>query len=449
MIPIRAADLASALGAPWSGRGADVVIGGVSIDSRAVEPGDLFVALRGTRVDGRVFIPAALEAGASAVLAEAGGVALDRVIAVRDPVAALGTLARMVRGPFKGPVIAIGGSAGKTTTKEVLRALLGSRQVVASKASFNNHLGVPLTICGLETGTEVLVTEIGTNHPGEIAPLVSLAAPTHAIVTAIGAEHLEGFATVEGVLEEELELVRALPPGGIAFVNADCEALNSAAFPAHVRVVRCGFGRAGVDVRGEARRDSEGRLAVRLKNGGPWLETGLSYGVLRHGLLLAAVAARHLGISDDELVRAAREIRPAPLRGEIRRINGATLLVDCYNSNPLSAIAALREIAGRAGKRSAVLGDMLELGGQAPELHRELGREAARSGLDEVLYVGEHGEEFLQGLDGHSGCTVRHSTSDAREVFSRMVKAGGTILVKASRGVGLERLVEGEAAAHG
>jgi len=354
----------------------------------------------------------------------------------------------MVRAPFQGPVVAIGGSAGKTTTKDVLRALLASRPAVASKNSFNNHLGVPLTICGVDTGTEVLVTEIGTNHPGEIAPLVALAAPTHAILTAIGAEHLEGFSTIEGVLEEELELVRALPPGGVAFVNADCEALATASFPAHVRVVRCGFGR-DVDVRGEARRDSDGRLAVRLKNGGPWLETGLAYGVLRHSLLLAAVAARHLGISDDELVRAARAIRPAPLRGEIRRINGATLLVDCYNSNPLSAVAALREIAGRAGKRSAVLGDMLELGGQAPELHRELGREAAKSGLDEVLYVGEHGDAFLEGLAGHSGCTVRHSTVEAGDVFARMVKAGGTILVKASRGVHLERLVEAEEAAHG
>jgi UDP-N-acetylmuramoyl-tripeptide--D-alanyl-D-alanine ligase len=214
-------------------------------------------------------------------------------------------------------------------------------------------------------------------------------------------------------------------------------------------VVRCGFGERATGVRGEARRGADGRLAVRIRPDGPWLETKLAYGVLAHSLLLGAAAAAHLGVGPGELVRASQGIGPAPLRGEIRRINGATLLVDCYNSNPLSAIAALREIATREGPRSAVLGDMLELGGQAPDLHRELGREAARCGLEQVLYVGEHGASFEEGLEGRSGCVVRLSTGDAQEAFARMVKKGGTILVKASRGVGLERLIETEEAAHG
>jgi UDP-N-acetylmuramoyl-tripeptide--D-alanyl-D-alanine ligase len=371
------------------------------------------------------------------------------VIAVEDPVMGFWCLARMVREQFLGPAIAVGGSAGKTTTKEILRALLSpTRRVVASEKSFNNHLGVPLTICRIETDTEALVAEIGTNHPGEIAPLVSLVGPTHAIVTAIGAEHLEGFETLGGVLEEEMDLVRALPPGGVVFINADCELLDRAEFPAHVRVIRCGFGRRATDVRGESRRTNDGRLAVRLDPGASWLETRLTFGVLETSLLLAAAAARHLGVRDEDLVGAARDVGPAPLRGEVKRINGATLLVDCYNSNPLSAAAALREIGARGGRRSAVLGDMLELGGQAPELHWDLGREAAKAGLTDVIYVGQFGSDFEKGLAGSARCTVHPSTLDARDSFSRLVKDGGTILVKASRSAGLERLVLWEEEAH-
>jgi UDP-N-acetylmuramoyl-tripeptide--D-alanyl-D-alanine ligase len=450
MIPIRAKDLAAALGRPWPAAIADAAITGASIDSRTIDPGDLFVALRGSRVDGRRFIPAALDAGSAAVLSEPDAApAPGRVIPVEDPVAGFWQAARMVRERFLGPAIAVGGSAGKTTTKEILRTLLSrSRRVVASEKSFNNHLGVPLTICRLENDTEVLVAEIGTNHPGEIAPLVSLVEPTHAIITSIGAEHLEGFRDVRGVLEEELDLVRALPEGGVAFVNADCEVLARCEFPGHVRVVRCGFGAAASDVRGEVRRGENGTLAVRLDPGGSWMETRLAYGVLESSLLLAAAAAKHLGIPDAELAQAARDIGPAPLRGEVRRINGATLLVDCYNSNPLSAAAALKEIGGRTGKRCAVLGDMLELGIQAPEFHRDLGRAAALAGLTDVLYVGSFGAEFESGLGGSARCSVRPSTVEARADFARLVRDGGTILVKASRGVGLERLVAWEEEAH-
>jgi UDP-N-acetylmuramoyl-tripeptide--D-alanyl-D-alanine ligase len=447
MMPLRAAEVAARVGADWAADLGHVTIEGVTMDSRSVEPGDLFVALEGSRVDGRIFIPSAIEAGAVAVLAKREGVVLDRVIATADPVAALWEVARLVRARFTGPAVAVGGSAGKTTTKEVLRALLRSRRAVVSVKSFNNHLGVPLTICGIEPSTEVLVAEIGTNHPGEIAPLASLVSPTHAILTAIGAEHLEGFETIEGVLEEELDLVRALPPGGVAFVNADCEVLAAASFPADVRVVRCGFGPRATDVRGTTRRRADGMLSVALPCG-PWLDTRLSYGVLASSVLLAAAAARHLGVRDADLELAARDVAPAPLRGEVRRINGATLLVDCYNSNPLSAAAALREIAERGGRKSAVLGDMLELGGQARGLHRDLGREAAKAGLEAIIYVGAHGADFAEGLGASSTCTRHASAPEAREAFSRLVKAGGTILVKASRGMALEKLIEGEEAAH-
>jgi UDP-N-acetylmuramoyl-tripeptide--D-alanyl-D-alanine ligase len=449
MIPVPAFQIAAVLGLPWPEHLDHVTVTGVSIDSRSVEVGDLFVALRGTRADGREFIPAALHAGAAAVLAERGGVASDRVLEVADPVAAFWRVARLVRDRFFGPAIAVGGSAGKTTTKEILRALLApTRHVAASQKSFNNHIGVPLTLCGIESDTEALVAEVGTNHPGEIAPLVSLVAPTHAIVTSIGAEHLEGFRTLDGVLEEEMDLVRALPAGGVVFVNADCEMLDRAAFPSRVRVVRCGFGPRARDVRGEARRGTDGRLSVRLDPGASWIETRLAYGPLEHSLLLAAAAAKHLGVPDEDLVQAGRDIGPAPLRGEVKRINGAVLLVDCYNSNPLSAAAALREIGARGGRRSAVLGDMLELGGQSPELHQDLGREAALAGLTDVLYVGRYGEDFERGLGGSARCFVHPSTTAARDAFARLVKDGGTILVKGSRSVGLERLVAWEEEAH-
>jgi UDP-N-acetylmuramoyl-tripeptide--D-alanyl-D-alanine ligase len=450
MIPINAAEMAAALGASSTPELEQATVTGVSIDSRSVEPGDLFIALKGSRVDGRTFVPAALARGAAAAISEKGGLALGRVIEVEDPVAAFWRVAKIVREGFFGPAIAVGGSAGKTTTKEILRAFLApTRRVVASEKSFNNHLGVPLTICSIEADTEALVAEVGTNHPGEIAPLVELVNPTHAVVTAIGAEHLEGFETLSGVLDEEMDLVRALPHGGVVFINADCEILDRANFPQHVRVIRVGFSRRATDVRGEARRGDDGRLAVRLDPGASWIDTRLTYGVLQTSLLLAAAVARHLGVRDEDLASAARDIGPAPLRGEVKRINGATLLVDCYNSNPLSAAAALKEIGSRGGRRSAVLGDMLELGGQAPELHWDLGREAAKAGLTDVIYIGQFGDDFEKGLAGSARCHVHPSTTAARESFARLVKDGGTILVKASRSVGLERLVAWEEEAHG
>ncbi len=448
MTPTLAREIAEAVGAPWPEALAAAIVTGVTSDSRSVEPGDLFVALRGTRADGRTFIPAALEAGAVAVLAEKNGPYPERVLAVEDPLAALTSVARLVRRRFAGPVIGVAGSAGKTTTKEMLQTLLSARfRSVASERSFNNHLGVPLTICRVEADTDVLVAELGTNHPGELAPLCELARPTVAVLTSIGAEHLEGFLDLAGVLEEELAIVRALPPGGIVFINADNPWLADANYPSHVRVVRCGFGPRATDVRGEV-VPSAGAVAIRLSAGGPVIGTQLAFGVLRHALLLASAIARHLGIDESVIAAAAAAIRPAALRGEVRQVGDATVLVDCYNSNPLSAAAAMEEMKVRPGRKSAILGDMLELGAAASESHAELGRLCAQSGITNVLFIGMHGADFARGFGGKGHLTWRRTTGESHDDAARLLDAGGLVLMKGSRGIGLERLLAMEVA-HG
>jgi UDP-N-acetylmuramyl pentapeptide synthase len=230
-------------------------------------------------------------------------------------------------------------------------------------------------------------------------------------------------------------------------VNADNEHLAFASYPSHVRVVRCGFSVGATDVRGEISR-GDGRVAIRLSPGGPVLRTSLGFGWFRHNLLLAAAVARHLGMSEDAIAAAASSLAPAPLRGEVRSAGAATLLVDCYNSNPLSAAAALDEMHGRSGQKSAVLGDMLELGPDAPGHHEELGRKAARAGVTDVVFVGAHGSDFMRGFGDAGRVHAHRSPGEAKMSFERLCERGGTILVKASRGVGLERLLAREEAAH-
>ena len=270
------------------------------------------------------------------------------------------------------------------------------------------------------------MAEIGTNHPGEIAPLASLVSPTHAILTAIGAEHLEGFATVGGRPRGGARPRARAAARRRRVRERRLRAPRGAPFPTHVRVVRCGFGPRATDVRGAARRGADGTLAVRLDPARPWLETRLQYGVLEHALLArgrGGEASRRAPTRSSSTPRAT--IGPAPLRGEVKRINGATLLVDCYNSNPLSAAAALREIGsrGRAAQRGPRRhARARRTGAGAPPRPRPRRREgrAHRGHLRR-----QYGADFEKGLAGpRRAAPSTPPTLDARDSFSRLVKAG-------------------------
>lgn len=444
MIPLRGSEIAAALGVAVSAEAAAAVATGLATDSRRVRAGDLFLARKGEKDDGRRYVGAALAAGAALVVAEEGAEPGPRTLFVKDGIEALQRVAALVRARFAGPVVGVAGSAGKTSVKELLASFLGVKfRVVASEKSFNNHAGVPMTLCRLEADTEAAVVELGSNHPGELAPLAALARPTVGVLTAIGAEHLEGFGDLDGVLREELELARALPTGATLYVNADDPHLASASYPAHVRVVRCGFG-PGADRRGEAVPREDGAPALRFSPGGPVVAApNFPYAFVRSNLLLAGAVARDLGVSESELARIAPALKPAPLRGEVRRVGASAVWVDCYNANPLSAGRALEELARAQGRRAAVLGDMLELGPGAPAMHTELGIAAARAGVDEVVFVGAFGEDFRRGFGAAGRATLVPDAAAAAPEFRRLAALGGVVLLKASRGVGLERLLEG------
>jgi UDP-N-acetylmuramoyl-tripeptide--D-alanyl-D-alanine ligase len=410
---------------------------GICIDSRRVAPGDLFVALPGQRTSGERFIGEALARGASAVVASRSADAIESVFRVEDPLSALGRVASLLRGRFEGPVVGITGTAGKTTVKENLLALVPDRlNGVFPSGSFNNAIGVPLTLSHLEKTTGLLVVELGTNAPGEIAALCAIARPNVGVMTAIGPGHLEGLGSVEQVLEEKLSLARALPPGATLIANGEDEYLRGAQWPAGLNVVPVA----------PPPETSPGKLS--LAEGGPEISVPVRGHVGRLNLWLAVCVARHLGCTDEEIAEGARSLRAPRLRGEEIRRGDCLLVLDCYNANPLSMNAALDDLASRGGFRSAVLGDMLELGPESAALHARIGEKLARLELDRVLFIGESGAAVLEGFEraggSAAGLDLVSDVKAARAAFAELVSLGGVMLVKASRDLALERLLEGD-----
>jgi UDP-N-acetylmuramoyl-tripeptide--D-alanyl-D-alanine ligase len=418
----------------------------VSIDSREAGPGDLFVGLPGDRADGGAFAAQALAAGAWGVLvapehADAARCAQPgALLAADEPVAALGRLARAWRGELACPVIGVTGSTGKTSTKDILAAVLGQRlRTVASPANLNTDIGVPLAILSAPAGTEALVLELAMLAPGHIAELAAIAEPDVGVVVNIGPVHLELLGTVDAVAAAKAELLAALPAGGAAVVPAGEPLLE----PHRRDDLRWTTFGPGGDVRLE---EAEGDRVVIAANG-ERLELELSFPQAYHRLnLLAAVAAAQaVGVSPAGRV----EVAFSRLRGERLLLeDGVEVINDCYNANPMSMRAALDDLAAggaEAHRRVAVLGDMLELGPESPRYHAEVGSHAAERGVDLLVTVGE---ESAAMADAFAGETV--SVADAGEaaaLLPELVQPGDVILVKGSRGIGLEVVADALSAA--
>jgi UDP-N-acetylmuramoyl-tripeptide--D-alanyl-D-alanine ligase len=376
---------------------------GVQVDSRRIQPGDLFVAVGG----GEAFREDALARGAAATLLP------------HDAFGALAQIARAVRDRSDARVVGITGSMGKTSTKDILAALCApSARTVAAEASFNNEIGVPLTLCRLEPDTEVCILELAMRGFGQIAELCEIARPDIGVITNIGPVHLELVDSVEGVARAKGELVAALPAGGTAIVPAD--------FPVDrddVEVVRP----AEPDA-----RTSDGRTIV----GGVSFNFTARHQVQNAAAALAALDA--LGLPRPERV----DVDFARWRGEEGELPGGGLLInDAYNANPVSMRAALAHLAERAAgrRRVAILGDMAELGRTGPAYHREVGEAAAELGVDELLAVGELARGYLEaGVPGRWAPNVHEALRELDEV----VRPGDAVLVKASRAVGLELVAE-------
>ncbi|HEV2784932.1 MAG TPA: UDP-N-acetylmuramoyl-tripeptide--D-alanyl-D-alanine ligase [Solirubrobacteraceae bacterium] len=403
----------------------------VTIDSREVQPGDLFVGLPGQNADGGRFAPDALAAGAWGVLVSdehaqrAHGNAEGVVLAADDPLAGLQALARAWRRALSATVIAITGSTGKTSTKDLLAAMLASqRRVVASRENLNTEIGLPLSILAAPAGTEVLVLEMAMRGTGQIAELAAIAEPDVGVIVNVGPVHLELLGSLEAIAAAKAELLVDLRPGATAVLPAD-EPLLEAHLRADLHTVTFGPG-------GDVAELPEG------------LELPFTSRHMRLNALAALAAARAAGV-DPPAGRLAVEL--SALRGQRIELPGPVLVIDdCYNANPMSMRAALDDLAtSAAGRRVAVLGDMLELGPEQDRFHREIGRYAEECGVDVLVTVGP-----LAAVMGAEFSGEVHAAPDAAAATALvrgLVAPGDTVLVKGSRGVGLEVVAQGLRAA--
>ncbi len=439
------AEAAEALGARREG--ADVALRGVCTDTRRLQPGQLFVALQGPNFDGHDFVPAALEAGAAACLVSRP--VASPAIVVEDTRRALGELARAWRQRFRLPLIAVTGSNGKTTVKEMLAAILASGgPILATRGNLNNDIGVPLTLFELDGAHRAAVVEMGANHPGEIAWLVSLARPGVALVTNAGPAHLEGFGSLEGVARAKGEIFAGLPADGIAVINADdAYAPLWRELAAGRRIVSFGL-RQPADVSAEWQATGRGsRLRVHTPAGD--FETDLplpgEHNVMN--ALAATAAALAAGVSPQNVARGLAGVRAAPGRLQIRPgPAGSTLIDDTYNANPASLAAALRVLQTFPGRHLLALGDMGELGPEAEALHAEAGRLAREAGVARLVAVGSMAAAAAAAFGpGAERCADRaQAVALLREELGR----DDVLLVKGSRASRMDEVIgalDGEA----
>jgi UDP-N-acetylmuramoyl-tripeptide--D-alanyl-D-alanine ligase len=421
--------------------------GSVGTDTRSLDTDALFVALRGDNFDGHAFLTQAADSGARAAIVER--VPPDapplRYYRVPDTLTALGRLGRYHRRQLDARVAAITGTNGKTTTKEMARAVLATRYAThATAGNLNNLIGAPLTLLATPPDTEALVVEIGMNMPGEIARLAEIVEPDVGIVTAVGQGHLEGVGTVEGVLREKTTLLSRLRPGGLALVADEPPSLPQRARSLARRVKVAGWtDRADEDLRADGLRiDAEGRVRFDW-HGRP---VSLPFGGRAHvrNALLALGLGLEWDVDADDAVAALEALEPPKMRGEVRRFAELAVIADCYNSNPASLAAAMETLVSmpRQGGRVVVIGSMLELGPRSEALHRESARAIAAADVDLIVATGLFVPAF-EPLRAELGDRLV-TADDAEAAFEPLadrLTGDEVVLLKGSRGVALERLM--------
>ncbi len=449
MARLSVGEAARAVGGRIAAGGADAMIDGAAIDSRAIRGGEAFFAYKGAQTDGHRFVADALAKGAAAAVVQEDVPAppTGAVIRVEDTFKALHDLARFVRARVPEKLVGITGSAGKTTTKELLGAILGSRFRTAwTPGNLNNLYGFPLSLLNVPDGTEWMVAEMGMSTPGELRELSLLGKPDAAVFTVVRPVHLEFFDSVQAIAEAKSEILAGLAPDGFIVANADDPEVTRIARRHGARVVWYSQRSPDADVRAlDIAPEPGGAVGsrFRLEAGGESMEVRLPL----HGLynvencLAAAACAWTLGLSLEEIAAAVRNVKPASMRGVVHRTEaGFTLIDDSYNSNPDALGKALESAAAYpAGRRVAVLGDMRELGPEGPRFHREAGEHAARLGFAPVVGVGELSHELAAGAG--PGAVWLPDAAAAADWAAAEVRSGDVVLVKASRGIGLDKVV--------
>ncbi len=417
---------------------------GWSVDSRTLRPGDLYFALRGPNHDGHAYVAEVLAKGAA-------GAVVDReveggpVLRVEDSLAALQTLASSARREWGGDVVGVTGSAGKTTTKDVIAEMLSEGfKTSKTEGNLNNHVGLPLSLLRMDDQARVVVLEMGMNHAGEIRALAEIAKPNVGVVTNVGWAHIESFDSIDGIAAAKRELIEALPPDGTAVLNSD-DARVAAFSTSHTGPVVTYGESEKAAVRAEDVKFTEAGVTFRV--GATRFESPLTG---RHSVsnLLAGIAVAGIyGIAPDRLTDRVRNIQPGKMRGERLQHRGILVFNDCYNSNPDAAramLAVLRDTPAR--RRIAVLGEMLELGRWAEPLHRDVGNYAAECGID--VLVGLRGAACYM-LDAAKRSGLRADAAfffddpvPAGQLVGSLAQPGDAVLFKGSRGVHVERALE-------
>ncbi|MCK4307071.1 UDP-N-acetylmuramoyl-tripeptide--D-alanyl-D-alanine ligase [candidate division WOR-3 bacterium] len=411
-------------------------IKGVSIDSRTVSPGELFVALKGNKYDGHSFLEQAKQKGAIAAIVQipnpsAGSDGQSPIpsIVVKDTLIALGDLADWYRNLFSIPIIGITGSNGKTTTKELTAKCLSTKyRVLKNEKSFNSLTGVPLTLFNLSKSDEVCVLEIGANHPGEIERLALIAKPSIGVITNIAPTHLENFKTIEGVLEEKLQL---LDTTEISILNADDPLLSQ-------RQDAFKFGINNGDLRAELLESTNG---TRFKVQGVLFELPLVGKYQVYNALAAISVGIHSNLELQEMSEALKEVTPVPHREEIINFNGIKIIDSTYNANPVSMRLAIEELKRYSGRKVAILGDMLELGENASQFHLAIGKTLKEFGVQIIIGVGELAKGYVNGNRVDEKFHFK-STDLLLEELENIIKPGDVILIKGSHAIGMDRIVE-------
>lgn len=423
---------------------------GVSTDSRTTREGDVFFAIRGDSFDGHDFVEGAAGRGACAAVvsdaarAENAGIP---ALVVGDTVAALQDAAGWYRNRFELTVVGVTGTNGKTTTKDMAAAVLATGMSTARTfGNFNNHIGVPLTLFGLEKSHEVAVVEMGMNHPGEIARLAGIARPSVGVITNVAEAHLETMRDLDTVARAKGEILQALPEDGTCVLNRDDERVMGLSDRGPSRVITFGTDPAA-DVRAEGIEEIPSGVRFRLASG---LEVGLPVPG-RHNVMnaLAAIAVgRAMGVSDEDAAKALSGFEASPMRMSLESAGRMTILNDAYNCNPGSLSAALRALVGISGtrQRAAALGDMLELGDESERAHRRAGIEAAELGIDRLYLFGTEVAALAEGavaagmLESRVG--VFEDKTAIVEAIERELDETAVLLVKGSRGMRMEEVVE-------
>jgi UDP-N-acetylmuramoyl-tripeptide--D-alanyl-D-alanine ligase len=437
----------------------------ISLDSRSVKPGDLFVAIKGDRFDGHDFVGAALARGAVGALVHDGyrvdAAALKRgakqsdpfVLGARDPLFAYQQLATHHRSRFAIPVVAVTGSNGKTTTKEMVASVMAHRwKILKTEGNLNNRIGVPQTLFRLNGRHEGAVIEMGVDNLGQTTRLCEIVRPTIGIITNIGPDHLEFFGSMDGSAQAKAELLDLLPSGGTAVLNRDDPYYDYLASRARCRVISFGFS-SKADVQAtDVKFDGRDGTIFRLLLPGKVRHTIVHIRVQgAHNVtnaLSAAAVGSVLGLPGAVIAQGLARFRPAAMRSQIVVSHGVKIINDCYNANPASMKAAVQLLAQTegGGRKVAVLGDMLELGPEGATMHEEVGGFAARQGIDRIIACGPLARRLADGarragMDGERIDEVTDAAS-AAALVKGFIKPGDVVLVKASRGMKLEQVVQ-------